>query len=469
MGLDQLNYNHMVRKQQLKRWNFLYNSFMGGEEYRKGRYLHHYWGENDAPFDAYQRRLDATPLDNHVRTTVDIYRSYIWKNPPSREFGSLEGNPFVESFIYDADRMGQTLDSWMKDTLAWAMTLGELWILVDKPDTPVDNEADALAEDIRAYVTAYTPQSVLDWDYIKTANGSRELVYVKTIEWKTETQVGLREWTPTVIKEHTVNVDELTGEYTTIEKTVEIPNNLRRVPFIRYIPMPDPGYNHGVSMMGDVADIQRSIYNKLSELEQNIRISNHPMLVKTPEAQAQAGAGAIINIPEDTDGSLKPYLLQPSGASIDGIIKAIEKDVEAINHMTHLTAVRAQKNAMSGVALQTERQLLNAKLGDLSDSITELENKIWDMWCEWMDVENNITVTYSHHFDTRDPGYEMELIGKALEAVDDPAFANWAKRELVQLVIRDEDEMNQVLNALSTASNNNNTNINNNDAEFGII
>jgi hypothetical protein len=37
----------------------------------------------------------------------------------------------------------------------------------------------------------------------------------------------------------------------------------------------------GVSDLTDIADLQKAIYNELSEIEQIIRISNHPSLVKT--------------------------------------------------------------------------------------------------------------------------------------------------------------------------------------------
>lgn len=449
MSHQNLNYSHPIREQEIDRWNFLYRSFLGGQKYRDGKYLHKYWGEGNAPFDAYQRRLDATPLDNHVKTTVDIYRSYIWKNPPYRSFNNLESNPFVESFMNDADRNGQSLDSWMKDATAWAMVLGEVWILMDKPSTSMETAQDEIENDMRAYVTMYTPQNIMDWDYVKTVNGSKKLTYVKTIEWKTKEKIGIKIWTPDIVYYLEAKIDESTGEIKETTKQEEYINALGKVPFIRFIPMPAPGNTCGISMMGDVADMQRSIYNKLSELEQNIRISNHPVLVKTHNTSAEAGAGAIINVDDDLESGLMPKLLQPSGASISGILDSIQKDIECINSATHLTAVRAQKTAMSGVALQTERQLLNARLSDLSDTIKETEDKIWDLWCDWMDLDNNIEVTYSHHFDSRDPGYEMELISKAMTTIADPAFNTWAKKELVQLVIRDETEMSIVLNSLS--------------------
>ena len=59
----------------------------------------------------------------------------------------------------------------------------------------------------------------------------------------------------------------------------------------------------GISDLSDVAFLQQSIYNDYSEKEQLIRLANHPSLVKTPNVEASAGAGAIIEIPEDLDSA----------------------------------------------------------------------------------------------------------------------------------------------------------------------
>lgn len=445
MSLDQLSYCHSARTSNIDKWNFLYRSYIGGEEYRKGRYLHPYWGENNAPFDAYGRRLKATPLDNHVRTTVDIYRSYIWKHQPIREFNTLRNNPFLEDFLYDCDLNGQTIDSWMKDLTAWAMVLGDMWVLVDKPAVDVESAIDEVEMRIRPYVTTYTPQNVLDWGYRKLPNGKKCLSYIKTLEWSNSTKAGIRTWTEETITDYVVNVNEITGDYDSIVSAVEQPNSLGRVPFIRVQPLPLPNKDSGASLLEDVADTQRSIYNKLSELEQNIRISNHPMLVKGPETIAEAGAGGVITVPNGSD-DIDPKILQPTGASIDGILKSIERDVEAINSMTHLTAVREQKSSMSGVALQTERQLLNAKLSDLADTIQEVEYKIWDLWCDWQDVDNTVSINYIKMYDLRDPKTEMELLEKAIATVNDPAFTEWARNQILELVIKDSEELDTVRN-----------------------
>jgi len=57
-----------------QRWNFLLESYMGGEEYRRGAHLTRYTLETEAE---YQARLRSTPLDNHCRSVVSVYISFL--------------------------------------------------------------------------------------------------------------------------------------------------------------------------------------------------------------------------------------------------------------------------------------------------------------------------------------------------------------------------------------------------------
>jgi hypothetical protein len=209
----------------------------------------------------------------------------------------------------------------------------------------------------------------------------------------------------------------------------------------------------GNSVVADVADVQRSIYNKLSELEQNIRLSNHPSLVKTAGTQAGAGAGSIITMPEDLPGDKNPFLLQPTGASIQGIIDSINKDVEAINRMTHLSAVRAHLGApVSGVALQTERQLLNSMLSDLADTVEETELAIWRIWSDWQDqpLPDEFAVEYVKTFDMRDEHSDLELYRRALEITTDPELTRVIQQDMAKLLVTDVSDLQLVLNSIQS-------------------
>ena len=77
------------------RWDYYMRSYMGAEEYRDGAYLRKYIAEDQSPGNQYQQRLIDTALQNHVRQTVDAYRSFLFRNPPSRTLGQLSEDPFV--------------------------------------------------------------------------------------------------------------------------------------------------------------------------------------------------------------------------------------------------------------------------------------------------------------------------------------------------------------------------------------
>ena len=164
----------------------------------------------------------------------------------------------------------------------------------------------------------------------------------------------------------------------------------------------------GISDLSDVAYMQRAIYQELSEIEQLIRISNHPTLVKTFGTDASAGAGSVINLPDDMDQGLKPYQMQPSGQNLDAVRASITDKVEAINRMTHMGAVRGTTAmTQSGVAMQTEFQMLNAKLSEKADILQLAEEQLFVLFCDWQDVTPDVEISYPDAFDLRD--YDKEL------------------------------------------------------------
>jgi len=443
---------HKAYKAHAKEADFFFRSYVGGKLYKQGEYLTRYLGEDLSPGDSYGKRLDATPLDNHVKTTVDIYSSFIFRNLPKRTLGTLVNNASVELFVNDTDQNGQNIDSFMKSLNDMAMVMGNVWLLVDKPNYAVQTQAEAEALGIRAYVCTYTPQNVLDWEYRKSITGKHELVYIKVVESETGTTSSITEWTPNEIVKTIVAKDENSGEMQHVIEQQIYTNPLGRVPFINYAPLPAPTKGIGYSLIGDVAYAQKYIYNLLSELEQNNKISGHPSLVKTPSTRATAGAGAIIEVQEDMDPQLKPYLLQPSGSSIAGILDTINATVQSIHRMTHTSAVQIMRGSpMSGVALQTERQLLNTKLADISHTLQETENAIWDMFFQWqaLDKPTEFYIEYADTFDISDAHSDLELYKKAIETVGDTEFVKQMNKQIAELLIDDEETLNTVVASIT--------------------
>ena len=452
MDLDNILSTHPAYDSTSTQAQYLYRSYVGGQTYRKGQYLTHYIGEETGPGDQYGKRLLSTPLDNHVQTTIDIYRSFLFRENPSRELGALANNILVNEWVADTDQTGQGMNSFLKTANDLALVMGNVWILVDKPSYKVNTRAEEEALGIRAYAATYTPDNVLDWTYERNIAGKLVLTHIKVKESETNTHMVVTAWYPEAIVRYRISKDEQ-GNPGMLESTQTYENPLGYIPFVNHMPLRSPTAGVGYSLISDVADAQRYIYNLYSELEQQIRISGHPTLVKTQATSAAAGAGAIINMDNDTDPGLKPFLLQPTSSGVNGILDSVDKIVEGIQRMTHTAAVQATKGApMSGVALTVERQLLNAKLTDIADTLQETELQLWKVWFDWqaIDAPADFSVVYSNNFDMRDQHSEIELYRKAMEIVPSEQFQQYLREDIARMLIDDSEDLNRVLNDIES-------------------
>jgi len=465
-SLEQVKQSHPHWNNLRQHYDYLYRSYLGGKEYRDGAYLRKYLNEDAGPGNQYDLRLINTPLYNYCKTTVDVYRSFLFRVPPTRRLGGYVEDVEITAFIADADHDGRNLTAFMKTIADRCAIFGSMWILVDRPAYQAQTRAEEIMLGIRPYVTAYHPGAVMDWRYEQQANGAQQLSYIKVIEESYAEYDVMKVWTPDTITKLKVekppmqvyteqqnlsnsNTKISYNEYTKIISQEETPNPLGYIPFINVVTEAGMVKGTGVSLLGDVADLQRSIYNKLSGLEQTIRISGHPTLVKSADTEAAAGAGAIITMPDNLPGDLRPFLLQPTGASIDGILRSIEEDIKAINDITHLQAVKATTGTpMSGVALQTEFQQLNSRLSDIADMLEEAEIAIWKIYFDWQGMAwpEDFEISYEKSFDLRDKHSDLELMRKGLEIIKDknlPVFEANILKQVANIVLMTDDEIQE--------------------------
>jgi hypothetical protein len=435
MKID-IEYQHPDYENNVDRWEFYLRSYMGGADYSEGQYLTGYLNEDSK---AYDRRRQLTPIDNHCRNVVHIYSSFLWRVSPTRNFEGMEGSPDLEQFLDDADLDGQNFNSFMRQAQVWSSVYGHAWIMVDKPQSTAGTRAEELDQGLRPYVTLITPENVYDWRWERQPSGRYELTYLKVRESVdrvdgTTTVTYFREWYLDTIK--LTRYDGATAE--TIE---QIDNPIGVIPAV-YLPANRSIVRGiGISDISDVAYMQKAIYQELSEIEQLIRISNHPTLVKTYDTDASAGAGAIINIADDLDAGLRPYQMQPSGANLDAIRASISDKIDAINRMTHMGAVRGAKElTQSGVAMQTEFQMLNAKLSEKADILELAEEQLWSFYCRWQDHNvHEVQVSYPDSFDLRDYAQELRFLQQVqASGVRSDTLRKEVDKQIADLVLDDE-------------------------------
>jgi hypothetical protein len=405
-------------------WKFFLESYLGGEDYRLSGHLVKYQLETD---NEYKARLRSTPLDNHCQSVISVYNSFLFREEPDREFGSIEDMPELEDFINDADMDGRSLNAFMKDVSTWASVFGHCWIILVKPDVGAITRADEQAMGVRPYASLLTPLAVLDWQWKRMPTGRFELNYFRYLEEANGDQRTVKEWYPDIVKTIVMNVRAGTKE-----ETIEI-NGLGKIPAICAYNGRSPIRGIGISDIADIADAQKFIYNATSEVEQTIRMDSHPSLVKTPETQAGTGSGSIIHMPDNLDPGLKPYLLEHSGASVASIYEAIKNTISSIDKMANTGAVRAtESRTMSGVAMETEFQLLNARLSEKADNIELAEEQMWKLWCEYMGYTWDGSIEYPGSFNMRDTGREIEQLRIAKDVATDPVVLRKIDEHLLE-------------------------------------
>jgi len=200
-------------------------------------------------------------------------------------------------------------------------------------------------------------------------------------------------------------------------------------------------------LIADIADLQRAIYNEYSEVEQTIRLSNAASLVKTPDTEAGAGPGAVIHIHDGMDPSLKPYLLQPSGASVDSIYNSIDKRIAAIDRIAHLGAIReTTARTMSGVSRSMEFEQLNAKLSDIADSLELTEENVMRIVSAYQGVAWNGSIDYPDSFNIRDENADLDFYLRASAApVPSAEYRRCVNTSIARLVLGDNSEKLSVI------------------------
>ena len=450
MDKEFLQSKHDLWHSNISNWEFYIRSYLGGNDYKNGYYLHRYILETPEEYDA---RVRHTPVDNHCKNVVQIYTSFLWRVPPTRDYGDLDGDLQLASFLEDADLDGRNFNTIMREVQMNASIYGNCWVIVDKPQSNAKTRAEELAQDIRPYVSIYTPENVVNWNYRRSASGRFYLDMLVVVEDINADRAIIKVFTEESIM--TYEFEDYSEEYTDKKPRLieEIPNPIGTIPAVNVYNLRGAKRPIGISDLADVAYLQQSIYNDYSEKEQLIRLANHPSLVKTPNVEASAGAGAIIEVPEDLDASLKPYIIQPSGQNLDGIMKCIQNKVDAIDRITHMGSVRATGNQIaSGIALQTEFQLLNARLSEKADYLENAEEQIWGLFAKWQDKEWNGKVNHPDTFDIRDWANDLQYLQMAkASGIKSETFNKELDKQIAEAVIDDSEMMKTINDEIDSA------------------
>ena len=436
---------HKDYQETVNNWQYYVRSYNGGYDYTLGQYLNRYNLELDNEFN---QRLANTPCDNHCKNIIQIYSSFLFRVKASRDFGSMQDEASLESFLKDADLEGNSFTTVMKQAQNYASIYGHCFLILDKPPIQTNTKAEELDQDIRPYVSMVTPENVLDWNFQRQINGKYELNYLKIRE-EVDKSGGsyMRLWFPDRVD--TIYVEDIGTEPTLIDTAT---NQIGKIPAVILYNAKSHKRGIGQSDLVDIADLQKAIYNEYSEIEQLIRLTNHPSLVKTNGVNASAGAGAVIEMPDEMEPNLKPYLLQPSGQNLSAIMDSITKKVESINRIAHTGAVRTTRQQVSsGIALQTEFELLNARLSEKADNLQLAEEQLFKLYAEFQNTTFDGEINYPDSFNIRDYASDLVYFQQAKSMnIGSPTFSKEVDKEIARAVVDDDEKLSQIFDEIDS-------------------
>ena len=436
-GKDEALDTHKDYKENINQWEYYIRSYNGGYDYTLGQYLNRYNLELDNEFN---QRLANTPCDNHCKNIIQIYSSFLFRAKAKRDFGSMADEVSLEFFMKDADLEGNSFNSVIKQAQNYASIYGHCFMILDKPSIQTRTRADELNQDIRPYISLVTPENCLDWNFKREVNGKYYLDYLKIREEvDKDGGIYLRMWYPDRVD----TVYQKDNEEPTVIDTAN--NPIGKIPAVILYNSKSHKRGIGQSDLTDISDLQKAIYNEYSEIEQLIRLTNHPSLVKTPGVNASAGAGAVIEMPEEMEPNLKPYLLQPSGQNLNAIMESIKHKVEAINRIAHTGAVRTTRQQVSsGIALQTEFELLNARLSEKADNLETAEESLFRLYAQFQNTQFDGEIVYPDSFNIRDYATDLQFYSMAKSMnLQSPTFNKEIDKEIVRSVIDDDELLTQ--------------------------
>ena len=432
--------SHPAYGRNINRYRFYNDSYLGGDDYSNGNYLPHFVYEDG---NDYAKRIQSTPLANHARNIIQIYTSFLFSKEPRRDYAGIDIDPSLDSFLMDADLEGRDFNAFMRDASVLASIYGQSLVLVDRPSTQANTLEDELTAGIRPYVSVVSAENIIDWHFERQNNGKYELVMLKILEEGTKDSTTFRYYYPSHIDIVTVYEHD---KQVKISQRHE--NPLGYIPAVWLYNERSADRGIGISDLTDIADLQKSIYSDYSELDSTLKLSNHPSLVMTRTGvDANAGPGSVILMDETIPDQLRPYLLQPSSASIDSILNSISTKVEEIDRIAHLGGVRSTSTrSVSGVSLIVERQLLHARLQEKANNLALAEEQIWNIWADWQNLRWEGQVDYPHGYNIRDTHAELQNLKIARELQPDNAILQREiDRKIAELVISDPDRLESVI------------------------
>lgn len=402
----------------------------------------------------FSKRKNNAYYVNFAREIIDIFNFYLTEKPVVRQFGPLGKNTQWMMFEDDCDMEGTNFDVFMNDLSILASAVGSVGILIDKPKgngEPIVSKQDEIDQDIYPYCAVYTRPNVFDWTWERDpATGRRVYTYLKLCEENDDiTQWYLDRWEKWrfPLDSHGRQLDPVmidTG-----------PNTIGVIPFVWLENVKHTSKKDiGLSDIIEIAKMSASIVRDFSHADEVIEYAAFPMLLEPAESEDSESPGSggdtstvgvrAVKTFDPENPQAKPTWMEAEVLEpIEAVIKMIDKKVDYIFQMAHLSGVHSvekSREARSGIALRMEFNQLWSVLSKKSNNMTETELKIiwlWLMWQNETELYEGVKITRSQDYSVDDLSQSLYNLRESIKIVLSKAYNRAVQKQTVKMVLPD--------------------------------
>lgn len=446
---------HPLYEEYQDDWQFYMQSFKGGDTYLD-TYLATHRLENAS--DYVKRKKRAYYL-NYCAPIAMIPSDFIFKKEATRP-----ADEHLMLIREDVDRRGTNIHEFMRRVCTLSSIYGHVHILVDRPRPPQDFEErilggkttklDSIA--FRPYATIIPPLNLLDWSVdIETQDLNWILLYEEiyddtNFEEEREVIAQYKIWTKTewiIYNDQNIVIDRGT-------------HNLGFVPLVTCYHKDVDHDMIGESMLKDVADANKAIFNWCSNIDEMIARQTFSQLIcpddgsmLTEEVDEQGKSAALKKVGSSTiftfpaDSRHPPDFISPDTKQISTIWEMIQNHVREMFRMAGLISAKTslvQLQQRTGKAQEFEFLDMAVFFAAKSKKLEDTENKLDRVFYRWMGVndQNPERVHYPEKFDIIAPTDIVDLFTKVtLNAISGTLNKEMAKRLVHQVLPHAEDEI----------------------------
>ncbi len=418
-------------EEDVERYKFLNDSYLGGDRYRDGKYLSKRALESD---DGFEKRMERSSYTNYCAPVVNTYTAYLMGGSITREL-DFSGDSF-ESFMNDVDGKKRSYHQFWNNASKLSSVNGLSLVIVDKPKSDAQTVAQEEMVDVRPYFSLYHPNTI--YNYTSERRGYKNvLTSLSILEDEEDGYLFVKIWYEDRWEYYKALGDGGKPELIDSQK-----HRLGKIPAVFVINRDSGNEYDGISDISDIAELTRKLYRLDSDIEEIESMTAFPFL-EIPEKldkdgnQIKIGTSNALTFDPEAPNARASYI-EPKHTSISVMLedrKATLQDLEKISRLGG-DITGNQRSVESGAALEVRFQQLNALLKEKASYMRDAEIQAMELYALWQGTEFNGTISYPESFGIRDVTADMNNFLISIGVVQSDTYRTEKAKELSSRLLK---------------------------------